>query len=190
MGLSIFSFDLAALINSLSQIMDSGAADEQIISDIIELAEAVELAAPEINSVMDFSNDSMIEEILLATTISNAVIQTVAPEEVKEKPVSKVKKETPVKTPITSIADDEEYKKAIEQLIRSLQTSATYSYQSADIINEKVSLKNIANFPRRKNNSDNEKTRETLREETKSREAKLEKLRDELKKARMSQHRI
>lgn len=188
MGLSIFSFDLAALINSLSQVV--GNADEQIISDIIELAEAIELAAPEINMETDFSNDSMIEEILLATTISNALIQTVSPGEVKEKPTSKPKNEAPVIAPITSIADDAEYKKAIEQLIRSLQTSATYSYQSTDIINEKVSLKSITNFPRRKNSSDSEKNSDALKEENKKREAKLEKLRDELNKARIRQHRI
>ncbi len=181
MGLSIFSFDLAALINSLSQI--TGTTEEEIISDIIELSETPAMNASEILPEAIFSDEKLIQEILLATTVTSALIQTPSPDEIKENKVVKETKPAPVSTTANPV--DEEYKKAIEELIRSLQTSVTYSYKSTDIINEKVSLNEISGLSRKNNDSDREKPAETLREDNKRRELNLEKLRDELKKARL-----
>jgi hypothetical protein len=179
MSLGIFSFDLAAIINSLSnfigtteQFADEPVANESSLDKTTDILQNSPVAG------------SAITDILMADALKNVVTSIISQTEPVKKETANPKIATPKPAiRIPSVTLDDETKKEIERLIRSLQTSVIHNYQSTDIIDENVSLNNVANFPRREIPKDTENKADKIQEEKKREEGKLQSLRDELKKA-------
>ena len=196
MGLSIFSFDLAALINSLSQAAD---AIESVIDapPLVFPTEPAPLptSAAAVIKAEETTTEAIIEDILLAASVSQAALSIISPDEALKK-APPAAESTPVPAVPTPVAApkpaapkplDEEYKKALEALIRSLQTSVVHAYQSADMINESVALKTLSDATRRSAPTAFETVSDRTGDEKKRREQKLDALRDELKKAMLKE---
>src|SRR5215211_2603702 len=122
MSLGIFSFDLAAIINSLSNFID--------ISDAENLPAADEISLAKTEDVLQNASlsDSVIDDALMAalTSAVTSVISTSA-EAAKsdiEKPASSKPSSRTTPAPL-----DEETRKEIERLIKSLQTSIIHNYK-------------------------------------------------------------
>ena len=174
MSLGIFSFDLAALINSLS--------------DFIEISEQETIPAnleTTLDKTEDFLQnstapaDSKIDDILMAAALDSTINSVISAENTKNPaPLSSTSKPL-----VPTFALDEETRKEIERLIKSLQTSVIHNYRSTDMIDETVSLNNTRNFPRRNFREDSEN--KGVEQEQKREEHKLELLRKELKKSIM-----
>ena len=178
MSLGIFSFDLAALINSLSNFID--------ISEPETTPANLETTLDRTEDVLQNSSavaDSKIDDILMAAALDSAITSVISAGNTKNPaPLSSTPK-LPVQVPVVTL--DEETRKEIERLIKSLQTSVIHNYQSTDIISETVSLNNVQNFPRRNFREDSENKKEGVEQERKREEHKLELLREELKKSIM-----
>lgn len=181
MSLGIFSYDLMALINSLS--------------DFIEASEEIDVDPADIDASLDKMTEvlqnttganSIIADALMATALENVVTTIISStENVKNETVTP-KPPTPLPiVRVPSVTLDAATKKELEQMIKSLQTSVIHNYKSTDIIDESVSLKNVANFPRRNIREDSEKKPDTIQDEKKRDEKKLLLLREELKRAMM-----
>jgi hypothetical protein len=175
MSLGIFSFDLQALIDSLSNYFSSTEpfTDPPVINE-----SSLDITAEILQNTT--KSDAKSDEISMANALNNAVTSIILLTEPMKKTTAEPVIPPPKPTPVTL---DDETRKEIEQLIRSLQTSVIYNYQSTDIIDETVSLNNVANFPHREIPKDAEKSAEKLQEEKKRIENKLQLLRDDLKKA-------
>lgn len=176
MSLGIFSFDLAALINSLSNFIETSE-QETIPANLETTFDKMEGILQ--NSIA--TADSKIDDILMAAALDSTITSIISAENTKNPaPLSSTSKPL-----VPAVTLDEETRKEIERLIKSLQTSVVHNYQSTDIIDETVSLNNARNFPRRNFREDSENKKEGARQERKSEEHKLELLRDELKKSIM-----
>jgi len=174
MSLGIFSFDLAALINSLSDFIGTSQ-PENIPANL-------ETTLDKTEDVLQNSNataDTKIDDILMAAALESTITSVISSENIKNPAPPTSTSKPPV--PISTL--DEETKKEIERLIKSLQTSVIHNYQSSDIIDETVSLNNTRNFPRRNFREDSEN--KGVERERKNEEHKLELLREELKKSIM-----
>jgi len=175
MSLGIFSFDLEALISSLSCYFETAepeplpAGDETSLEKTEDVLEGV------------FAAEAKINDSLMAAAINSTVTSVMATETVKNPAPSSPTTKTPVRVPSPTL--DERKKKELEDLIRSLQTSIVHNYRSTDIIDEMVSLNNVANFPKREIPKDLENSSDKLREQRKLEDRKLENLRDELRRA-------
>ncbi len=185
MGLSIFSFDLASLINNLTQFAET---IEEDALPIVEQPAAPLFLSPDPTArpttSAETTAEAIIEDILLAAVVTSAAMTTVSPDAILKKESEAAA--APAKTVLpanTAAAVDEEYRKAIEQLIRSLQTSVVHSYQSVDIVNESVSLKTVANVPRDQAKPAFEYESERTEDERKRKEDKLRALREEFKRS-------
>jgi low affinity Fe/Cu permease len=175
MSLGIFSFDLAALINSLSNFIDISQ-PETIPADLETTLDKTEDVLQ--NSTATAAH-SKIDDILMAAALESTITSVISTESTKNPaPLSSTSKPL-----VPTVTLDEETKKEIERLIKSLQTSVVHNYQSTDIIDETISLNNARNFPRRNFREDSESKKEGVRQERKSEEHKLEMLREELKKS-------
>jgi len=176
MSLGIFSFDLAALINSLSDFIE--------ISEQETAPANPETTLDKTEDVLQNSTaaaDSKINDILMAAALESTITTVISAENTKNPaPLSSTTKPIVL---VPTVTLDEETRKEIERLIKSLQTSVIHNYQSTDIIDETVSLNNARNFPRRNLREDSEN--KGIEQERKSREYKLELLREELKKSIM-----
>lgn len=176
MSLGIFSFDLAALINSLSNFIDISEPETAPVNPETTLDKTEDVLQ---NSTASAA-DSKIDDILMAAALNSTITTVISVENTKNPaPLSSTSK-PPV--PVPAVTLDEETRKEIERLIKSLQTSVIHNYQSTDIIDETVSLNNTRNFPRRNFREDSEKG---VEQERRSEEHKLELLREELKKSIM-----
>lgn len=177
MSLGIFSFDLAAIINSLSNFIDISetAVDEPSNADT-SLEKTSDILQNQAIS------ESGIDDKMMAAALDNAVTAVIAQNEPMKKETIETKIAAPPPIRLPSITLGEETKKEIEQLIRSLQTSVVHSYQSTDIIDETVSHNNAANFSKRKIAKDTENNRDNVQEVRKREESKFQRLRDQLKK--------
>jgi len=173
MSLGIFSFDLAALINSLSNFIE--------ISEQENIPSNLETTLDKMEDVLQNSTvtDSKIDDILMAAALESTITSVISNETAKN-PAPLTSTSKPL-VPISTL--DEETKKEIERLIKSLQTSVIHNYQSTDIIDETVTRNNTRNFPRRKFQEDSENR--GIEQERKREERKLELLREELKKSIM-----
>jgi hypothetical protein len=180
MSLGIFSFDLAALIGSLSNFIQN--------SEQENLSANFETALDKTESVLQNSTnfaDSKIDDILMAAALNSTISSVISTETTKKEdpaPLSSTSKIPVHSSPATL---GEETRKEIERLIKSLQTSVIHNYQTTDIIDETVSLDNARNFPRRNLRENSENKKEEVVRERKSAENKLERLRAELKKSIM-----
>jgi|GEM_PF-6957399 len=177
MSLGIFSFDLAAIINSLSNFID--------ISDAENLPAADEISLTKTEDVLQNASlsDSVIDDVLMAAALTSAVTSVISTsaEAAKsdiEKPASSKPASRTTPTPL-----DEETRKEIERLIKSLQTSIIHNYKSSDLIAETVSLNTVTNFAKRKPFKESDDNREALQHRKKRDEQRFEMLREELKKA-------
>jgi hypothetical protein len=172
MSLGIFSFDLAAIINSLSNLVEIGEQETEPAIYEISLAKTEDVLQ---NATVAGSG---IDDVLMSavtSVISTAEIAGKDSADEKNAPSKPVARTSPVTL-------DEETRKEIERLIKSLQTSVIHNYKSTDIIDETVSLNNVANFPKGKLREDSDENSETAEQQKKMEEYKLELLRDELKK--------
>ena len=176
MSLGIFSFDLAALINSLSNFIEAPETQNPPAAQVTTLDQVAEVLQNSSELI-----DSKIDDVLMAAAINSTItaVITTAGEAKKENPP-----ETMPTVPVPRNTLDEETRREIERLIKLLQTSVTHNYRSSDIIDEAVSLQRVANFPRRELQRDNrEKKNENIEQDRKREAQKLEILREELKKA-------
>jgi len=176
MSLGIFSFDLTALINSLSNFIET--------SEQENIPANLETTLDKMEDVLQNSTatDSKIDDILMAAALESTITSVITENAKKENPAPLTStSKPPVRVP--TVALDEETRKEIERLIKSLQTSVIHNYRSSDIIDETVSLNNARNFPRRNFREDSEN--KGVEQERKREERKLELLRDELKKSIM-----
>jgi hypothetical protein len=179
MSLGIFSFDLAAIINSLSNFIDN---PEQFADEPINSNPSLDVTADILQNTT--AAESVIDDILMATALNNVVTSVILQTENIKKESANTKNSMPKPAiRIPSITLDDETKREIEQLIRTLQTSVIHNYQSSDIIDETVSLNNVANFPKKEIPTEPENNTDKIQEEKKRAENKLQLLRDELKKA-------
>ena len=175
MSLGIFSFDLMALINSLSNFIETSETENIPVNLETTLANTEDILQ---NSTA--AGDIKIDDILMAAALDSAITSVISAENIKkENPAPSVSASKPV-VPKSTL--DEETRKEIERLIKSLQTSVIHNYQSSDIIDETVSLNNIRNFPRRNLREDSENQKEGIEHERKREVHKLELLREDLKK--------
>lgn len=174
MSLGIFSFDLAALINSLSNFIETSE-PENIPANLEPTLDKTE----DVLQNSTATADAKIDDILMAAALESAITSVISIENTKNPAPLTSTSKPPV--PISTL--DEETKKEIERLIKSLQTSVIYNYQSSDIIDENVSLNNTRNFPRRNFREDSDNR--GVEQNRKSEEQKLELLREELKKSIM-----
>ena len=175
MSLSIFSFDLAALINSLSNFIEITEAGNPPVN--------LETTLEKVEDVLQNSTasaESALDDVLMAAALNSTItsVMTAAEPVKKENPPAK----TPA-VPVRVSTLDEETRKEIERLIKSLQTSVTHNYRSSDIIDESVSLNRVANFPQRVLRENSEKKNENAEQDRKREAQKIELLREELKRA-------
>jgi hypothetical protein len=177
MSLGIFSFDLAALIDSLSCYIDFTEPEVFPAENEISLENAEEILQ---NTT---AGDPKIDEFLMETALSSTVTSVISTQTVKKENPAPLSSTTKPLAPVTSPTLDDKKRKQLEELIKSLQTSIVHNYRSSDIIDETVSLNNVTNFPKREIPKDTENKPEKLREERKREDRKLENLRDELKRA-------
>lgn len=177
MSLGIFSFDLAAIINSLS--------------NFVELAETApvvnEATLEKIEDVLQDvkAEDSKLDDILMAAALANTVTAVMANENTKKEPLKPVAPAPKTTAPVRSVTLDEETRREIERLIKSLQTSVIHNYRDADIIDEAVSFNSVEDFPKREMPRESENREEKLSEDRKRENQKLEKLREDLNWARL-----
>lgn len=177
MSLGIFSFDLAALINSLSNFIETSE-QENIPANLETTLDKME----DVLQNSTATTDSKIDDILMAAALEGTITSVITENAKKENPAPLTStSKPPVRVP--TVALDEETRKEIERLIKSLQTSVIHNYRSSDIIDETVSLNNARNFPHRNFREDSEN--KGVEQERKREERKLELLRDELKKSIM-----
>lgn len=181
MGLSIFSFDLSAWINSLSTPIAPAPPivpitnSDQILSKTLGGTTAQNLTFA----------DTIIKDVLVTNVVQNALASLTAPKDViKKETVKDEKNDSEVLAPEPIAAETvdvpfEDDKKAILQLIRSLQTSITYVYQSTDIANEHISRSSLINFFKASKMEEPDQQSQILREEKR----KAENLCEELKKS-------
>jgi len=176
MSLGIFSFDLAAIIDSLSNFIEFDEPESTTASGEVSL-DKTECVLQNANIAA-----AIIDDVLVAAALNSAVTAVITSAETAKKEIPTVKiTPPPVRTPAVKL--DEETRREIERLIKSLQTSVIHNYQSTDIIEEAVSLNNVANFPERKLREDSDDRREAVEQQKKREEHKLDLLREELKKA-------
>jgi hypothetical protein len=194
MALNIFSFDLAALINSVANIINSPAPEVLPMTG----SSAVDASLAKTTEVLKNSSEAeeIIDDLLMTAAMTNAVTPPVSPDEIFNRENQTIDNSSsddnsapsiddPLVTisinppPILSGNEDE----AMRQLIRSLQTSVMHSYQSTDIIHENVSHNNVANCLKKDDLDDSENKPDNLQEEKRRNEIRLEKLREELRRA-------
>lgn len=174
MGLNIFSFDLTELINSFS--------DFGWFSNENECAEKFSAPETALDSVEETPPRAAIDSItdkILSAAIANATASSVKSDEILKTAVN-------IKNPPSNRAHNHahtEEQKTIEELIELLQTTVIHSYKSSDIAGENVSLNTVAAFFKKKYQTDFESNQTKLSEDQKREQAKLERMRDELKKA-------
>ena len=174
MSLGIFSFDLAAIINSLSNF---------IATDDASAAAAVEMSLYKTEDVLQMAaaSDTLIDDVLMAAALTNAVTSVISEAAKRE---SSTESPAVQKTPARAAAAlDEETRKEIERLIKSLQTSVIHNYKTTDMIDESVSLTTVSNFARRNLREDSDDRKESIERQKKNDEQRLETLREELKRA-------
>jgi len=178
MSLGIFSFDLAAIINSLSNFIDTGEPEIALANSESSLAQTADVLQ---NAA---AAESIIDDVLMAAALNSAVTAVISTTKISPKENSQEKNtssKSPVRTP--SVTLDAETRTEIERLIKSLQISVVHNYKSTDIIDETVSLNTVANFPHRKLREEPRERNEAVVQQKKREDFKLELLREELKKA-------
>ena len=165
---------MAAIIYSLSNF---------IATDDAELAAAVETSLYKTEDVLQMAAASatVIDDRLMAAALSSAVTSFISEAAKKESPTEKPPVSKPATRPATAL--DEETRKEIERLIKSLQTSVIHNYKSSDMIDETVSLATVSNFARRDRREDSDDRQDAIERQKKTDEQRLEMLREELKKA-------
>lgn len=179
MSLGIFSFDLAALINSLSNFLET----PETQAPPINQSETTLDSVAEVLQNSTAAIDSKIDDVLMAAALSSTITSVITAAETSKKETPPPTNSPTVPVPAPKVGLDEETRKEIERLIKLLQTSVTHNYRSSDIIDEAVSLNRVTNFPRREQRENSERRNESIEQDRKREAQKLELLRDELKKA-------
>lgn len=215
MGLSINSFDLMALIESLQNLIPNE--PETPITDFLNnpAAETVSLkeALSEVSDSVRISEDVLkaaIDTIAQNTSITEMTItnnlQITPASELPELPTN----ETPAPaaptaptataptggsttsgigiqmTPMTQPNNhklDEDTRRIIDELIRSLQLSVVHSYQSTDIIGEDVTLNTLSNSAKANKIREKDNREQGVTEEKRRIDRKSEEMRAELRRA-------
>lgn len=212
MGLSIYSFDLMALIESLQNLIPNE--PETPMTDFLNdpAAETVSLkeVLKEVSDSVQISEDVLkaaIENIAQNTSVTEMSItnnlQITPASELPELPTN----ETPAPsaptvpaptggsttsgigiqmTPIIQTNNhklDEDTRRIIDELIRALQTSVVHSYQSADIIGEDVTLNTLSSSAKANKVRENDNRDQSVKDEKRRTDRKTEEMREELRRA-------
>lgn len=185
MGLSINSFDLMALIESLQSLIpnepetpmtdllnDSSPASEkltEILEDTVpSFAISEEVLQAAIDNIALRNSSAPVSEVILDDTQTSTILST---------------QMTPMLPPLINSKMDEEMRRAIQEIIRSLQTSVIHSYQSSDIIGEDFSLNNLSNSAKANRVKEAEDGEQSVKEEKRRAERKNEDMREDLRRA-------
>ena len=174
MSLGIFSFDLAALINSLSDIIDianDNAASTEVKTSLDKAADILQSAIVQNSETSDAQ---------MATALNSAVTSVITTLE-NSKNTDQKTIPTNRDLPPSKVQLDAETKREIERIIQSLQTSVTYSYQSTDSINDNVYRNNVNNFQKKQIPQDLE--HKEVESEKRRQQLKTDLMQEELKKA-------
>lgn len=213
MGLSINTFDLLALIESLQNLISNEPETPindflnasmpteikvedaiQIISDSLNTNEnAVKTALENISQAIANSETTNLNN-LLTTSISELPEINISENSPPNLPVSAPLTDSPTSSAIgiqvspiivpSTNKLDEATRRMIEEIARSLQISVVHSYQSTDIIDEGFSQTNLANSAKANSVRKNENSDQTIKEEKRRADRKNEEMREELKRAR------
>lgn len=212
MGLSINSFDLMALIESLQNLIPNE--PETPITDF--LTDVPAETVPLNEALQENPASVQISEAVLKAAIEN-IAQTAPVSEMtitnnlqitpaSELPENDVPIPTPTPTGTTAPTGDqttsgigiqmtpilqtpstykmdEETRRMIQEIIRSLQLSVVHTYQSTDIIGEGVTLNNLSNSAKANKLRESENRDQPVREEKRRADRKTEEMREELRRA-------
>lgn len=217
MGLSINSFDLMALIESLQNLIPNE--PETPMTDFLNnpAAETVSFTEPvslkevlqEVSTSVQISEDVLkaaIETIAQNTSVTEMAItnnlQITPASELPETDTSAPSAPTapaPVPTggsttsgigiqmtPMTQPNNhklDEETRRIIDELIRSLQLSVVHSYQSTDIIGEDVMLNTLSSSAKANKVREKDNREQSVTEEKRRTDRKTEEMREEIRRA-------
>ncbi len=190
MGFSIFTFDFASMFNNLDEFVQNN--DVELPAEIMPPVSDSLLAKAE-----DILATSLIESEISAESL-NTIIQTKTTDYVPADnfvPADNsipetIKTEAAITTPASeiipqSISNSEEYRKAIEALIKILQTTAVYSFQSSDVVSMKFAVNNQIDFSKQNNKEGFDKDENRFDAETDKKQVKYDQLQEELKVARL-----
>lgn len=185
MGLSINSFDLMALIESLQSLIpnepetpmtdllnDSSPASEKLTEILEDTAPSFAISEEVLQAAIDNialrNSSAPVSEVILDDTQTSTILST---------------QMTPMLPPLINSKMDEEMRRAIQEIIRSLQTSVIHSYQSSDIIGEDFSLNNLSNSAKANRVKEAEDGEQSVKEEKRRAERKNEDMREDLRRA-------
>jgi hypothetical protein len=176
MSLGIFSFDLAALINSLSDIINianDNAAPTEVKTSLDKAADILQTA---IVKNAEASDAQMANALNSAVTSVITTLET--GKNTDQKPTPTNSQPLPSKVQL-----DDETKREIERIIQSLQTSVNFSYQSTDSINDNVYRNNVNNFLKNEMPKESDRKNNEVENEKHRQQMKTDLLQEELKKA-------
>jgi len=209
MGLSINSFDLWALIESLQRLIPNEPSTP--INDFLTEPSAETVSLKEV--LQEVSDSVQISEDVLKAAIENiaqngdftemTITNNLQIPPASELPENEIPPPSaPPKpniltddagnsgigiymTPIiqTNEKMDEETRRAIEAIIRSLQTSVVHNYQSTDIIGEDVTLNNLSNSAKANKVRENDNRDQSVKDEKRRADRKNEELREDIRRA-------
>jgi hypothetical protein len=176
MSLGIFSFDLAALINSLSDIINIAndkVAPAEVKTSLDKAADILQTAIVKHSEASDAQ---------MATALNSAVTSVITTLETGKNTDQKPTPTNPEPLP-SKVQLDDETKREIERIIQSLQTSVNFSYQSTDLINDSVYRNNVNNFLKNEMPKESDRKNTEVENEKKQQQVKENKMQEELKKA-------
>jgi len=218
MGLSINSFDLMALIESLQNLipnepetpmtdfLNNPAAETVSFTEPVSLKEVLQEASTSVQISEDVLK-AAIETIALNTSVTEMAITNnlqitpaaELPETDTPAPSAPIAPTAPAPTggsttsgigiqmtPIIQTNNhklDEETRRIIDELIRSLQLSVVHSYQSTDIIGEDVMLNTLSDSAKANKVREKDNREQSITEEKRRTDRKTEEMREELRRA-------
>lgn len=218
MGLSINSFDLMALIESLQNLipnepetpmtdfLNAPAAENVPFAEPVSLKEVLQEASTSVQISEDVLK-AAIETIAQNTSVTEMAITN----NLQITPASELPEtDTPAPsaptaptasaptggsttsgigiqmTPIIQTNNhklDEETRRIIDELIRSLQLSVVHSYQSTDIIGEDVMLNTLSSSAKANKVREKDNREQSVTEEKRRTDRKTEEMREEIRRA-------
>ncbi|MCD9189096.1 MAG: hypothetical protein LUM44_21950 [Pyrinomonadaceae bacterium] len=215
MGLSINSFDLMALIESLQNLipnepetpmtdfLNNPAAETVSFTEPVSLKEVLQEASTSVQISEDVLK-AAIETIAQNTSVTEMTITN----NLQITPAAELPEtDTPAPSAPTASAPtggsttsgigiqmtpiiqtnnhklDEDTRRIIDELIRSLQLSVVHSYQSTDIIGEDVTLNTLSNSAKANKIREKDNREQSITEEKRRTDRKTEEMREELRRA-------
>lgn len=218
MGLSINSFDLMALIESLQNLipnepetpmtdfLNNPAAETVSFTEPVSLKEVLQEASTSVQISEDVLK-AAIETIAQNTSVTEmAITNNLQITPASELPETNTPAPSAPTAPTASAPTggsttsgigiqmtpiiqtnnhklDEETRRIIDELIRSLQLSVVHSYQSTDIIGEDVMLNTLSSSAKANKVREKDNREQSVTEEKRRTDRKTEEMREELRRA-------